>query len=139
ATDGSTTRTFSVARASQPPPAVEGFQLIKTDLCCEEAFEMAFTTVGSISDCRNLQLSTGATVTIQPDGKTFLPFSGTSPGGGGDGTSLGCFRDMADFDLNGYLVQSQSANTVEGCVQTCKEKGFAYAGVQYGMSCLCGN
>ena len=112
--------------------------------CCEEAFEQAFTAVGSISDCRNLQLSDGSTVTVQPQAdptgsrQIFLPFTGTSPGGGGTGASLGCFRDMADFDLKGYLEQGQS-NTVERCVQTCKEKGFAYAGVQYGMSCLCGN
>ena len=52
---------------------------------------------------------------------------------------VGCYKDTNHpFDLNGYLVQS-SSNTPEQCVQTCRQKGFAYAGVQNGQSCLCGN
>jgi hypothetical protein len=52
---------------------------------------------------------------------------------------LGCFRDPnRPFDLDGFLVRS-AQNTPERCVQTCAAKGFKYAGVQYGESCLCGN
>lgn len=52
---------------------------------------------------------------------------------------IGCFRDTnAPNDLNGYLERSQ-ANTPDRCVAICKSKGFRYAGVQYGESCLCGN
>jgi WSC domain len=52
---------------------------------------------------------------------------------------LGCFKDPNNpFDLDGYLERS-AANTPQRCVRLCREKGFAYAGVQYGQSCLCGN
>jgi hypothetical protein len=58
------------------------------------------------------------------------------PGGGRQ--YIGCFKDTSDFDLNGYLERS-AINTPERCIQICRDKGFAYAGVQYGESCLCGN
>jgi len=51
---------------------------------------------------------------------------------------VGCFKDTPDFDLKGYLERS-SQNTPQRCVSVCQAKGFAYAGVQYGESCLCGN
>ncbi len=52
---------------------------------------------------------------------------------------LGCFKDSnRPFDLDGFLERS-SSNTPESCVAKCRAKGFAYAGVQYGQSCLCGN
>jgi hypothetical protein len=72
---------------------------------------------------------------------------GANGTGGGTGGSvpttgavryIGCFKDTSAFDLNGFLERSQS-NTPQRCVQTCAAKGFAYAGVQYGQSCLCGN
>ncbi len=51
---------------------------------------------------------------------------------------LGCFRDTPDFDLDGFLERSPR-NTPARCIATCAQKDFAYAGVQYGESCLCGN
>ena len=51
---------------------------------------------------------------------------------------LGCFKDTSAFDLDGYLERS-ATNTPAHCVSTCANKGFAYAAVQYGESCLCGN
>lgn len=51
---------------------------------------------------------------------------------------LGCFNDTSTLELNGYLERSP-ANTPENCIRTCRERGFAYAGVQYGESCLCGD
>ena len=54
-------------------------------------------------------------------------------------TLLGCFKDPNNpFDLDGYLERS-SQNTPQNCVQICRARGFAYAGVQYSESCLCGN
>jgi hypothetical protein len=53
-------------------------------------------------------------------------------------TFVGCFKDTPDFDLKGHLVRS-AQNTPQRCVSTCQARGFAYAGVQYGESCLCGN
>jgi hypothetical protein len=63
---------------------------------------------------------------------------GEQPGGTKAGY-IGCYKDPnKPFDLDGYLVRSQN-NTPQRCIETCRDKGFAYAGVQYGESCLCGN
>ena len=51
---------------------------------------------------------------------------------------LGCFKDTSAFDLDGFLERSPH-NTPDRCIATCAQKGFAYAAVQYGESCLCGN
>ena len=65
--------------------------------------------------------------------------SGSPTGGPKAGRPIGCFRDTnAPVDIDGYLERSQ-ANTPSRCVAICKSKGFRYAGVQYGESCLCGN
>lgn len=86
-----------------------GWRFVKGELCCEEAEELT--------------------------GKTGL--CGGTTAGGKTGY-IGCFKDTPDFDLNGFLERSQS-NTPEACIATCRLKGFAYAAVQYGESCLCGN
>ena len=52
--------------------------------------------------------------------------------------SLGCFKDTSVLDLDGYLERSAD-NTPERCAGICKKKGFRYAAVQNGESCLCGN
>ena len=57
---------------------------------------------------------------------------------GGKTGYIGCFKDTPAFDLDGFLERSRS-NTPERCVETCRAKGFAFAAVQYGESCLCGN
>jgi hypothetical protein len=52
---------------------------------------------------------------------------------------MGCFKDSnSPFDLDGHLERS-GQNTPQRCIATCAAKGFAYAGVQYAQSCLCGN
>ena len=57
---------------------------------------------------------------------------------------LGCFKDQGDpygtagRDISGYKVGS-SDMTVQKCTETCGEKGFSYAGVQYGKQCFCGD
>lgn len=57
----------------------------------------------------------------------------------GQATLLGCFKDPNNpFDLDGYLERS-GQNTPQNCVQICRARGFAYAGVQFSESCLCGN
>ena len=56
-----------------------------------------------------------------------------------EGTAfLGCYKDTSDLDLNGHLERS-ALNTPPRCVAICQSRGFAYAAVQYGESCLCGN
>jgi hypothetical protein len=59
-----------------------------------------------------------------------------NPGQGVTGF-LGCFRDTSALDLDGYLVRLAD-NTPDRCVAICREKGFPFAAVQYGESCLCG-
>jgi len=51
---------------------------------------------------------------------------------------LGCYKDTSDLDLKGWLERSRS-NTPQHCVAVCRGRGFKYAAVQYGESCLCGN
>jgi hypothetical protein len=51
---------------------------------------------------------------------------------------VGCFRDTSAYDLDGFLQRSRT-NTPESCIAQCRQRGFAFAGVQYGESCLCGN
>jgi len=58
--------------------------------------------------------------------------------------SLGCYADQGDpkgtrgRDLDGYLIQSRYM-TPQVCATTCGRRGFAYAGVQFGNACFCGN
>ena len=52
--------------------------------------------------------------------------------------SLGCYKDTSVLDLDGHLERS-AQNTPQRCIAICREKGFRYAAVQYGESCLCGN
>ena len=85
-------------------------------LCCKEAEDLAGTP-GACS------------------GKTF---GGNTTGGEAKIGYIGCFKDTQPFDLDGYLEAGQN-NTPERCVAICRDKGFAYAGVQNGQSCLCGN
>jgi hypothetical protein len=52
---------------------------------------------------------------------------------------LGCFKDSnSPFDLDGHLETSERL-TPQSCIATCASRNFAYAGVQYAHSCLCGN
>ena len=93
-----------------------GWRFVKDNLCCEEAEALA----GIPGACSG------------------------SKGGGGGGKGgktgyIGCYKDPNNpFDLDGFLQRS-SNNTPQRCIETCRAKGFAYAGVQYGQSCLCGN
>jgi hypothetical protein len=87
-----------------------GWQIVKGNLCCEEA----------------------ATLAEKPNLCGATPHQTSA-------SYLGCYKDPNNpFDLDGHLVRSQT-NTPQRCIETCRAKGFAYAGVQYGQSCLCGN
>ncbi len=56
---------------------------------------------------------------------------------------IGCFldnnlppsrpRDLSGFEWNDPRM------TIEGCVASCAQRGFQYAGTQYGSYCFCGN
>jgi hypothetical protein len=94
-----------------------GWSNIAGPMCCEEAEKMTGKT----------GLCGGAIVDGNSGGNT-----------GGQTGYIGCFKDTTAYDLDGFLERSRS-NTPERCVETCRAKGFAYAAVQYGESCLCGN
>ena len=127
-----------------------GFTMpIGSPMCCEDAVAIAgFDPFG----CSSVALVSvpGAIVTltpigpVSPSGPITIPTTPptvvlamvTPPTGG---TYLGCFVDTnSPYNLDGYLERSAS-NTPERCVNTCREKGFRFAGVEYGQSCLCGN
>lgn len=56
----------------------------------------------------------------------------------------GCYRDQGELtgtrgrDLSGFVTASDTM-TVSACVALCREKQFAYAGLQFGSWCFCGN
>jgi hypothetical protein len=52
--------------------------------------------------------------------------------------ALGCFRDTGERDLPSAFLTSDRM-TVGTCITNCAQQGFAYAGVQYGSQCFCGN
>jgi hypothetical protein len=51
--------------------------------------------------------------------------------------SLGCYKDESTRDLPDQT--SLSPVSAETCINTCKQAGYSYAGVQYGSQCFCGN
>ena len=48
------------------------------------------------------------------------------------------FDSPKNRTLNGHFFTS-SEMTVEMCLSTCREKGFAYSGLQWQIECYCGN
>jgi hypothetical protein len=86
----------------------------------------------------NGPVAMGGPVTIATDPPTVVAGLHTHPQRGG-GTYLGCYRDPNNpFNLDGHLERS-AQNTPQRCIEICKGKGFRFAGVEYGESCLCGN
>lgn len=55
-----------------------------------------------------------------------------------EGSFIGCFKDTADRDLAGAFVSSPTM-TIQTCLARCRDGGFAFAGLQYGSQCFCGN
>jgi hypothetical protein len=52
--------------------------------------------------------------------------------------NIGCFRDRGERDLGG-ATYSDGRMTIGSCRTHCGQRSFAYAGVQYGSQCFCGN
>lgn len=53
----------------------------------------------------------------------------------------GCFSDRSDKEgraLDDFYASS-TQRTVEGCLRTCGNRGFQYAGLEYGSECRCAN
>lgn len=80
-------------------------------------------------------------------GKTML-LDGPSCGGGGSAVPQGeCYAENRNIDLvgtrgralDGAMIANDDAMTVEKCVKHCADGHFAYAGLQFGKWCFCGN
>ncbi|KAJ7479209.1 glycosyl hydrolase family 71-domain-containing protein [Mycena latifolia] len=53
-------------------------------------------------------------------------------------TNLGCYPDPnSPRTLNNGIHTSTSTNNVTTCLSTCKNAGYVYAGVEYGVECWC--
>jgi hypothetical protein len=50
----------------------------------------------------------------------------------------GCFPDSPSRVLNDFSTKNSNLTT-ETCIQICLTEDFAYAGVEYGTQCFCGN
>ncbi|OCF33259.1 hypothetical protein I316_05000 [Kwoniella heveanensis BCC8398] len=53
--------------------------------------------------------------------------------------SLGCANDRSDRLLSGYSISGFSGMTLDSCLSLCEDKGFKYAGAEYGDECYCGD
>ncbi|MBJ6725035.1 WSC domain-containing protein [Geomesophilobacter sediminis] len=53
-------------------------------------------------------------------------------------TPLGCYKDESRRDLK-EKSWSDGKMTPAKCINFCRDEGFAFAGVQYGSQCFCGN
>ncbi|XP_060598946.1 uncharacterized protein LOC132752620 [Ruditapes philippinarum] len=52
---------------------------------------------------------------------------------------IGCFADKRDRLLPAGRQDSANNRTIQNCIQHCKNLKYAYAGVEYGVECHCGN
>eukprot|EP01064_Diplonema_japonicum_P016060 TRINITY_DN24084_c0_g1_i1.p1 TRINITY_DN24084_c0_g1~~TRINITY_DN24084_c0_g1_i1.p1 ORF type:complete len:652 (+),score=56.36 TRINITY_DN24084_c0_g1_i1:51-2006(+) len=53
-------------------------------------------------------------------------------------THLGCFKTYRARFLPKHVYRG-SSNTPTSCAERCSDKGYSYAGVEYGRECWCGN
>ena len=62
-----------------------------------------------------------------------------STGALGTYTYRGCYTELTNARaLSSYAVTSTTLMTAEYCVAACSGKGYAYAGLEYGSQCFCG-
>jgi hypothetical protein len=132
-----------------PPPSQQPAG--PSGVCCEDSAlfigsDPLGCTVIPLASVPGATVVIGPTGPVSPTGPITIPTTPpTSVRGGGStgsqpaGTYLGCFSDPNNpYNLDGYLERSAD-NTPQSCIATCQAQGFAYAGVEYGQSCLCGN
>ncbi|RXK35703.1 hypothetical protein M231_07031 [Tremella mesenterica] len=53
--------------------------------------------------------------------------------------ALGCALDGDNRIISDYILTGQTNLTIDSCLTTCEDKGFTYAGVEFGEECYCGN
>ena len=130
-----------------PPPSQQPGG--PSGVCCEDAAlfigsDPLGCTVIPLASVPGATVIIGPTGPVSPTGPITIPTDPPTTVGGSAvtlaaGTYIGCFRDPnSPYNLDGYLERS-AENTPQRCVETCQAQGFAYAGVEYGQSCLCGD
>ncbi|KAJ7508871.1 glycosyl hydrolase family 71-domain-containing protein [Mycena galericulata] len=78
------------------------------------------------------------TTTTTTSTTTSVPTPTSTSVGGVAWTYLGCYPDPnSPRTLNNGIHTSTSTNTVSNCLTTCKNAGYPYAGVEYGVECWC--
>lgn len=90
------------------------------------------TVLSSGADTLKATGASPAVVKGAPDSAEDVPIANV------ESAFVGCFNDTSALELNGFLERS-ATNTPQTCIQKCRKLGYAFAGVQYGESCLCGN
>ncbi|KAI7392635.1 WSC-domain-containing protein [Hortaea werneckii] len=56
----------------------------------------------------------------------------------GNMTYFGCWSDQSPRTID-YMAYQSDSNTIEKCTQTCADKGYSIAGIEFGSQCFCGN
>ncbi|KAI7324666.1 WSC-domain-containing protein [Hortaea werneckii] len=56
----------------------------------------------------------------------------------GNMTYYGCWSDQSPRTID-YMAYQSDSNTIEKCTQTCADKGYSIAGIEFGSQCFCGN
>jgi hypothetical protein len=111
------------------------------------ASSLASAVLTTVLACQPSPAGSTATVSPVPAGAVQpAPTPGVAlVAGNGDNMYVGCFRDQGDpapgtqgRDLAGE-VQVMGNLTITACAQHCASRGFAYAGLQFGNQCFCGN
>jgi glucan endo-1,3-alpha-glucosidase len=71
---------------------------------------------------------------------TASPTATPAPNDSSEWFALGCAVDADGSGrvLNGFSNTALTDLTVDDCLTMCEDKGFAYAGVEYGQQCYCG-
>lgn len=70
---------------------------------------------------------------------TPTPTSTSAPKAPADWSYVACYTDLGDARvLNGYWFSSASMSS-DVCATECKNRGFNYAGTEYGQECFCGS
>ena len=131
------TGNFSVGRNPQPIGQAN-LSWVAGPMCCEDAFNAAFTTVGAIRDCRNVQMSiTGVTLTLQPN-NTFAAIGGGGGGGGGGGIEFNTDRPGQDF-THFALSSADPALCEQACGQApnCRAWTFVKPNTTQGPNPIC--
>ncbi|KAK8865867.1 hypothetical protein IAR55_001015 [Kwoniella newhampshirensis] len=108
------------------------------------------TSVATVTGIATASITTGATAVPSINATESLTSTGTATttasasypvhtdSDASEWYSLGCAIDHTPRILSGYSALSQYQMTIDSCLTVCEDKGFAFAGVEFGDECYCG-